>query len=198
MSVKRLTHGGRRPGAGRPRKPEPSSRLSVPLSLVPKVRGLIAGHACSPGERAEPGGEELAPAPPPRLRPPALQRPLFGTRVPAGFPSPADDYVEGQLDLHEYLIARPAATFYVRVVGNSMLGAGIYPGDILVVDRAREARHDAIVVAVVDGELTVKRLYWRADGVALHPENHDYQPIQIGEDIDFEIWGVVCGVVRRY
>lgn len=182
--------GGARPGAGRPRG-EPTRRLSVPLSLVPAVTGAIAQRTA---RLDEPPQLEATPA----FDPPALTRPLFGARVAAGFPSPADDHVDASLDLHDYLIAHPAATFYVRVSGDSMIGAGINPNDVLIVDRAREAQHNDIVVAVVDGELTVKRLYRRADGVALHPENRRYRPILIGGETALEIWGVVAGVVRKY
>jgi DNA polymerase V len=123
--------------------------------------------------------------------------PLFATRVAAGFPSPADDYVEGQLDLNEHLIKHPAATFYVRVAGDSMTGAGIYPGDILVVDRALEPVHGRIVIAVVNGELTVKRLLIEARRAVLQPENGHYRPIEIVESMACVIWGVVTGVVRQ-
>ena len=124
--------------------------------------------------------------------------PLFGTRVPAGFPSPADDYVEGRLDLNEYLIRHPAATFYVRVTGESMLGAGIHPGDLVVVDRALAPTHGRIVIAVVDGELTLKRLHLNAGGaVQLRSENLNYPPLILTEAMERAIWGVVTGVVRR-
>lgn len=87
--------------------------------------------------------------------------PIFLGRLPAGFPSPADDYLEGKLDITKHLVKHPAATFYVRVSGDSMLGAGIHCGDLLVVDRSLEAKNGNVVVAVLDGDLTVKRLYKR-------------------------------------
>jgi DNA polymerase V len=123
---------------------------------------------------------------------------LFGTRVAAGFPSPADDYVEGKLDLNDYLVRRPAATFYVRVAGDSMIGAGIHPDDILIVDRSQEPRHGRIVIAVVNGELTVKRLASANGEVRLVAENRGYPPIIISADTAFAIWGVVTGVVRKF
>ena len=124
--------------------------------------------------------------------------PLFLSRVPAGFPSPADDYLEGELDLNELLIRNPAATFYVRLSGDSMIKAGLFDGDILVVNRAVAARHRHIVVAVVDGELTVKRL-WSCGGVIeLRSENPAYQPIKIVEGRELVIWGVVTGSIRRF
>jgi DNA polymerase V len=127
-----------------------------------------------------------------------MQRPLAGEAVAAGFPSPADDYVETALDLHQYLIAHPAATFYMRVSGDSMTGAGILAGDILVVDRSREPLDGVIVIAVVDGELTVKRLRRLRDRVELRAEHPGYRPLRLEGDMDAQIWGVVSGVVRKY
>jgi len=123
---------------------------------------------------------------------------LFACAVAAGFPSPADDFVEGALDLNAHLIKHPAATFIVRVEGPSMTGAGILGGDILIVDRSLEARPGHIVVAVVDGGLTVKRLARTAAGLALQAEHPDYPPISITADADCVIWGVVTGSVRRF
>jgi DNA polymerase V len=128
----------------------------------------------------------------------SLRRPLAGEAVAAGFPSPADDYVETALDLHQHLIAHPAATFYVRVSGDSMTGAGIFAGDILVVDRSREPLDRAIVIAVVNGELTVKRMRRLGDGVELQAEHPGYRPLRLEGDMDAQIWGVVSGVVRKY
>ena len=123
---------------------------------------------------------------------------LYTSRVAAGFPSPADDHLEGPLDLNEHLVPHPAATFVVRVAGDSMSGAGIRDGDLLVVDRAREARSGAIVVAVVDGELTVKRLRVGRDGVRLEAENPAYRPILVRESAELVIWGVVAHAIRSY
>ncbi len=124
--------------------------------------------------------------------------PLFLSRIPAGFPSPADDYVESALDLNEYMVSNPAATFMVRVSGDSMVNAGIHDGDILVVDRSREPLPGKIVVAVLDGELTVKRLMQKDGACILVPENPAYSPIFIGDNQELTVWGVVSGVVRRY
>lgn len=127
----------------------------------------------------------------------SLERPLLGSNVPAGFPSPAQDYIEASLDLNEFLIPHPNATFFVRVEGYSMQNAGIMPDDLLIVDRALEAANHRVVIAIVDGELTVKRLsivdgmYW------LLPENDNYSPICIDENIDFVIWGVVTYVIHK-
>jgi DNA polymerase V len=126
----------------------------------------------------------------------SCKRPLFMVPVTAGFPSPADDYVEGKLDLNDYLVKHPAATFFVRVAGDSMIGAGIHPGDILVVDRSLEPTDKRVVIAVVNGELTVKRLKLRQGVVALMAENDAYPPLEIHGDMDFEIWGVVTSVIH--
>lgn len=123
--------------------------------------------------------------------------PLYLDRISAGFPSPADDYIETALDLNTYLIRNPAATFMVKVSGDSMIGAGINDGDILIVDRSEKPGHGRIVVAVLDGELTVKRLLTKDGQILLAPENPRYQPITVAEEQDLHVWGVVSGVVRR-
>lgn len=123
--------------------------------------------------------------------------PLFSSRIAAGFPSPADDYIECSLDLNEFLVRHPSATFYVRVSGDSMIEAGILEKDYLIVDRAVEPRNGSIVVAIVDGELTVKRLYKQFNRVELRAENPAYPPISISGERDLNIWGVVTGVFRK-
>ena len=122
--------------------------------------------------------------------------PIFLGRLPAGFPSPADDYLEGKLDLNRHLIKHPAATFFVRVTGDSMIGAGIHSGDLLVVDRSLEPADKHVVVAVLDGELTVKRLFKQNGVLRLLPENLNYQPIEITPQQAIEIWGVVTSVIH--
>ncbi|KAA3632084.1 MAG: LexA family transcriptional regulator [Calditrichaeota bacterium] len=122
--------------------------------------------------------------------------PIFTEQVAAGFPSPADDYLEGNLDLNKYLVKHPVATYFVRVTGDSMVGAGIHEGDILIVDRSLEPVSRRIVIAVVDGELTVKRLIRRNGKVMLMPENDKYKPIEIKDEVDLEIWGVVTTVLH--
>ena len=122
--------------------------------------------------------------------------PLFVTSISAGFPSPADDYIDKSLDLNEYLVRHPAATFFVRVSGDSMIDAGIHAGDILIVDRAEEAANNKIVIAAVNGELTVKRLRTDKGSVSLVPENDAYSPINITSGMEFEVWGVVMHVIH--
>ena len=134
----------------------------------------------------------LLPAP----RPCVMAIPLFGGKVAAGFPSPADDYVEKNLDLNELLVQKPAATFFVRAQGESMLGAGIHPNDILVVDRSIEAVSGKIVICALNGELTVKRLGRDNEQWQLKAENPDYPDIVIHEELDMVIWGVVTNVIH--
>ena len=124
--------------------------------------------------------------------------PLLGRRVPAGFPSPADDYLEGEVDLNRYLIESPAACYLMRVSGASMSGAGIMDGDLVVVDRSVEPRSGHVVVGVVGGEMTLKRFRRLRNGRAvLQAENPDFPEFAIAEDMPAEIWGVVVGVVRK-
>ena len=125
------------------------------------------------------------------------RQPLFMATVPAGFPSPAADYEEGKLDLNKHLIRNPAATFFVRVTGDSMLKAGIHSGDLLVVDRSIEPRDKNVVIAVVNGELTVKRIRIRKNRLTLEAENDAYQSQEINDQIEFEVWGVVTNVIHE-
>ncbi len=124
------------------------------------------------------------------------ERPLFMAPVAAGFPSPAEDYIEGSLDLNKYLIKHPAATFFVRVTGDSMIKAGIHHGDILIVDRSLEPADKKVVIAVVEGDLTVKRIRMKDGKIFLMPENERYDPMQIDSETSFEIWGVVTNVIH--
>ena len=167
--------GGARPGAGRPKGQgkygEKTRPLRIPESMMEQVLRFV------------------------QLK--GYQLPLYGCKVSAGFPSPADDYLEGALDLNEHLIAHPAATFFVRVSGDSMLGAGIHPDDILVVDRSLEASSGRIVVVALNGELTVKRLHIGRDGIQLLAENPTYSPINLQEGSELHVWGVVTSVIHR-
>ncbi len=170
-----MSHGGKRIGAGRPKGQnsygEPTKPLRVPLSRVNAVKTLLEHNT--------------HPLPP-----------LYASSVRAGFPSPADDYIETRLDLNTHLIQHPAATFFVTASGDSMNKAGIHSGDLLIVDKSINAIHGHIVIAAVNGELTVKRLSRVNGRVRLMPENDDFQPIDITEDHDLVIWGVVTYVIH--
>lgn len=122
--------------------------------------------------------------------------PLYASQPSAGFPSPGDDLVEQPLDLNDLLVDNPTATFFVRVAGDSMEGARIFDGDVLVVDRSIEAKSGHIVVAAVYGELVVKRLQKTQSGLALVSENENYEPIIIDDTDGCFIWGVVTGSAR--
>ncbi len=122
--------------------------------------------------------------------------PLYQTSVSAGFPSAGDDQVEERIDLNKMLIKHPAATFFLRVSGNSMIKAGIHDGDILVVDRSLKAQSGKVVIAAVNGELTVKRLLLEKGRVQLIAENDAYPPIEIEAESELRIWGVVTNVIH--
>ena len=122
--------------------------------------------------------------------------PLYGCPIPAGFPSPADYHLEGPFDLARHLFRNPASTFLARVSGDSMTGAGIHPGDLVAVDRALRAGHGSIVVAVVEGEHTIKRLQLRAGQPWLVAENARYPPLPVDPDAGLVVWGVVTHVIH--
>ena len=171
-----MTHGGKRTGAGRPRGSniwgESTKSTRIPISKIPAVQAFLENegnaNAC----------------------------PLYSSHVRAGFPSPADDYIESYLDLNTHLIKHPAATFFVTASGDSMTGAGIQSGDMLIVDKSLDATHGKIVIAAIDGELTVKRLLRHEGRVQLLPENNKYTPIDITDEHDLVIWGVVTHVIH--
>lgn len=185
------THGGARPGAGRKRG-EPTKVIRVPESRLHEVKRYLQQAKVAQDTTVQH----------PTIRFPdetatVLPLPLFASHVAAGFASPADDYIETPLDLNQYLIQHPAATFFLRVEGDSMLGAGIHDGDLLVVDRSLEAKDGKVVIAALNGELTVKRLQMREEGgISLLPENPDYPEIKVTAETDLVIWGVVSNVIH--
>jgi DNA polymerase V len=122
---------------------------------------------------------------------------MYDVRVPAGFPSPAADYVQKELDLNEYLVRHKAATFMAVVEGSSMIHANIFDGDIILIDRAEEAVNKSIVAAIVDGCFLIKRFFKTDKGVFLKSENPSYPTIFIQDGMDFEIWGVVTHIIHK-
>ena len=154
-------------------------------------------HAILLTQLAPPCG--LAPFPPVSAAqfPPSSGQPQFTLKIPAGFPSPAADYVEDELDLNTYLIKHRAASFFFQVEGDSMIGAGIFDGDKVLVDRSLVPMHGHVVVAIIDAEFTLKRLYRVGDTIELRPENPAYRAIPIREGNDLQIWGVVSAVIRK-
>ncbi len=185
--------GGVRPGAGR--KPgsgaysEPTKPIRVPESQVAVVLDYLAAYR----KKLE---IPLAAAPIVSDAP-RRQIPVMSYRVPAGFPSPADDYVQDRVDLNEHLIQHRDASFILRVSGWSMVGAGIFDGDELIVDRAIEPIDGHVVVAVIDGELTVKRLKKSGKKIRLVAENPEYPDIEFNEGEELVIWGVVTRVLHK-
>ena len=127
-----------------------------------------------------------------------FSRPVLLTRVPAGFPSPAEQYFEGRLDLNRHVVRRPTSTFFIKVEGDSMEGEGIFAGDLLIVDRAEEPRDGAIVVARVGNDYCVKKLRIEADRVSLCSANPAYAPIEITDETDWEVWGCVTYSFRKH
>ena len=170
-----MGRGGIRKGAGRPKGQgkynDPTKPIRIPESMISDVMKYLSVK-----------GYKL---------------PLYASTVQAGFPSPADDYIEQQLDLNQHLIKHPTATFFVRAAGNSMVGAGIHSGDILIVDRSLNPKSGKIVIAAIDGQLTVKRLSKTSKGLYLKAENDQYQAIKINDASDVVIWGVVTSVIHK-
>ena len=169
-----MIHGGKRSGAGRPKgsgKYQDSTQvMRIPVGMVDQVLSYIQTKG--------------------------FQLPLYGSHVSAGFPSPADDHVEAELDLNSHLVKNPASTFFVRASGESMKNAGIFSGDILVVDRSIKPIDGKVVVVAIDGELTVKRLKKENRALYFMPENPDFKPIAVKELQDVHIWGVVTNVIH--
>lgn len=144
------------------------------------------------------GDSSYAPPIPAALLTHFSTRPLFQHKLAAGFPSPAADYVEKGLDLNVFLVQHKEASFFFRVVGESMSGVGIMDGDIVLVDRSVTANHGHYVLAVIDGEYTLKRLYRLHGVIELHPENPTFEPIRLIEGQELQVWGVVTGVIRKF
>jgi DNA polymerase V len=125
--------------------------------------------------------------------------PLYSSKVSAGFPSPCDDHIAKRLNIHDYLVGQEDATYLVTVIGWSMRDAGLLPKDVIIVDRSKNAKVGNIIMAMIDGEFTIKQLALGENGnPVLLPANPDFKPIEITESMDFEIWGVVTGSIRKY
>lgn len=189
-----MTQGGKRSGAGR--KPRFEGDKTIAMRIPERLKPVLdqwlddyrqlAGSSSTELENVRLLGSELN----------NLSLPLFASRVPAGAPVPADDLRERDIDLNQHLVHHPDSTFLVTVKGDSMIDAGIHDGDLLVVDRALEPKPGKVVVAVVNGELTVKRLAKSGKTILLVPENPAYRPIEVDEEASFFIWGVVTNVIH--
>ncbi len=167
--------GGKRPGAGRPKgsvTSEETKVIRVPVTLLKEVENLV---------KREGGGQ-----------------PLYSSRVAAGFPSPADDHLQDRLDLNSHLVKNPISTFFVEASGDSMIGAGIQSGDILVVDKSLKASHGKVAIIFYNGDFTVKRLVFSQGKLSsLAPENPDYSPIEVSEGDEVQVWGIVTYVIHN-
>lgn len=172
----RVMHGGKRERAGRPKGRnaygEATKPIRIPQSKIANVLSYLQESTL-------------------------FARPLYTNKVSAGFPSPADSDIECSLDLNNHLIQHPVATFFLRVSGDSMQNAGIQSGDLLIVDKSLEPSDGKIVIAAIDGELTVKRLVKKSGRVQLVPENNRYPIIEVGDMQDLVIWGVVTYVIHQ-
>jgi DNA polymerase V len=188
------SRGGARLGAGRKKGSsaygEPTKAIRVPESMVPELLSVLEQRKQQPNRRTPSSFIQ------PTLDPLRVEIPLFNCRVAAGFPSPADDHIEQTLDLNQLLIQKPAATFFVRAEGDSMIGAGIHSNDILVVDRSIEAVPGKVVICALNDELTVKRLANKQGQLVLMAENPDYPDIPIQDEIELVVWGVVTNVIH--
>ena len=177
-------HGGRRAGAGR-RAGRPTKVVRLPLKLADMVRTLAAannrGDVAAFLEVEERSRQRV---------------PMMAWSAACGFPSPAEDYVDRPLDFNELLIEHPAATFAIRIEGESMTGAGIFPGDIAVVDRAREPVNGSVILALLDGAFTVKRYRVKDGAVWLQAENPAFPDMPLSDGQNFEVWGVITRSIR--
>lgn len=189
--------GGARLGAGRKKGSsvygETTKAIRVPESMVVEIKEKLDQRK---KHFKQVNSVDLSAIFYPAKKPGVVQVPLFSGKVAAGFPSPADDDIEKTLDLNDLLIQKPASTFFVRAEGESMLGAGIHPNDILVVDRSLEPVVGKIAICALNGELTVKRLKSIGDEIVLGAENPDYKDIVVQKDIDLVIWGIVTNVIH--
>ena len=123
---------------------------------------------------------------------------LYTTSISAGFPSPAEDHMDISLDINEYLVKHPSSTFYIYVKGDSMIDSGIFDGDLLIVDRSLEVKSNSVVVAVIDGDFTVKKIKKDSGNLYLIPQNKKYKPILLENNMDFQIWGVVTHAIHHF
>lgn len=186
-----MTRGGYRKGAGRKSGSniygEKTVPIRVPASYADHVKNTIASHMIL---KDIPDIFHLKPLTKQEI-------PFYSNTVSAGFPSPADDHVEQMLDLNEHLIPHQDTTFFLKVKGDSMMNAHILDGDLLIVDKSAKPKNQDIVIAVVYGEITVKRLVIKSNCVFLKPENENYPLIPISDGSNLIIWGVVMHVIHK-
>jgi DNA polymerase V len=194
------SHGGKRDNAGRPSGSnsygESTVPIRVPKSQVTQIKDFLKAYSNKSLSGQTEFNEHIVNVSSPKS---AVTLPLFSSKVAAGFPSPADDHIEKRLDINDYLIEQADATFLVTITGLSMRDAGLLPKDIAIVDRSKDAAVGSMVMAIVDGEFTIKFLGLSEEGKPiLLPANPDFKAIEINEHMQFEIWGVVTGSIRKY
>jgi len=201
-----LKHGGSRSGAGRKKGSSPLGEttkvIRVPESKAQSIKNWLLEQAEFERQNKEiealksetnDSSDFFIPKAGERI-----EIPLYMHKVVAGFPSPAEDYIENMLDLNEKLIHNKSATFILKVQGDSMINVGIFEDDLLIVDRSLTPKDGKIVIAALDGELTVKRLGLKSTGTFLIPENDNYPTIVVPEHADFIIWGVVTSTIHQF
>ena len=180
-----MPKGGKRLGAGRPfghnKYGEATKVMRVPESRIAEIKAYLKGTV--PNTTAHSANDEIT-------------IPLYSSKVAAGYPAPAEDYIEVHLNLNEHLIHRPNSTFLVRATGDSMINAGIFQDDLLIVDNSLPALNGKIVVAAIDGEVTVKRISRTENKLLFLPDNDDYTPIDATNSENVVIWGVVTNVIH--
>ncbi|MEQ1600643.1 MAG: translesion error-prone DNA polymerase V autoproteolytic subunit [Methylophilaceae bacterium] len=188
--------GGRKPGTGK--FGEPTRVVRIPVSQETVINDFLAAYQRKKNTSELDAISEFEF---PALNLQRIKLPLFSSKVSAGLPSPAEEHIEKRLDPSEFLIDQKDATFFVTIQGYSMMDVGLLPGDKAVVDRSKDAAIGDIILAVLDGEFTIKTLARKKDGTPrLLPANSTgaYSPIDITESMNFEIWGVVTGSFRRF
>jgi len=194
LGENQMPRGGKRIGAGRPQGTgkygEATKAVRLPIRIADEILAALAGGS----QEIELGTMVQSIFKPERKTKVSL--PLYLNPVAAGLPAPTEDYVDDNIDLNRHLVKHPETTYLVRVVGESMIDAGIHPNDMLIVDRSIEVTNGQVVIAVVNGELTVKRIRRVRDKLWLMPENEAFKPIEIDEHTDLHIWGVVTNVIH--
>lgn len=193
-----MSRGGFRIGAGRKQNSGPFKEKTVarrlPLSIATQLDSYC--QLLKEGKSALKISEILDDIF--MVRQSCVKLPFFSSKVAAGVPFAADENIDSYMDLNSHLISKPSTSFFVTVSGDSMILAGINDGDILIVDRSLEAKNGSIVIAVLNSELTVKRLHLEGESCYLIPENDAYQPIEITAEMDFIVWGVVTSVIHQF
>ena len=195
-----MSHGGRRPNAGRKTSASPYGEKTSVIRVPTSIKSDVLVYLDAFKKKASSEQVTMLGIPQALPNPPALARPIYSGNVSAGqsrFPSPAQDYEQKFLDLNDKYITNPPATFFFDVKGNSMIGAGIYDGCTVIVDRAVKPKSSSIVIAAVDGEWMVKRLYKRGSVVKLLSEHSEHAPIVFSEGQELIIFGVVTYVIHQ-